>query len=208
MNRERLRVWSRRVGLWLPALLFFLLNLVALAVYQVAFADEVAVARDAVESARGRLDTLSEERLRLESHLGAIEATEGGIQGLYRDVLSTESQRLTAVIREVNQLAQEANLVPRTVSFPEERLEEYGLRERSFVFTVEGTYFDLRKLINSLELSDSFLTLEEVELAGVEGGNLRISLRLSTLFALQEAFEAAQSANLANGASAAQEAAP
>lgn len=186
MSRDRWRVWSRRVGVWLPALLFFLLNVTALVVYQVVFADEAAVARDAVKTAQNRLDELSAERLRLESYLGSIETTAGGIETLYEDVLATESQRLTAVLREVWQLAREANLEPGQSTYPDERLEEYGLRKRSFVFNVEGTYFDLRTLINSLELSSSFLTLEEVQLTGADdsGANLRISLKLSTLFAM------------------------
>src|SRR5262249_7156107 len=37
--------------------------------------------------------------------------------------------------------------------------------KRSFVFEVDGTYLDLRKFINLLELSDSFLTLEAVSLS-------------------------------------------
>lgn len=183
MNRDRLRVWSRRVGVWLPALVFFLLNVGALVVYQVVYADEAAVARDAVESARGRNEELSADRLRLESYLGAIESTADGIEILYDNVLSTEDQRLTTVMREVRQLAREANLAPRQTTYPQEQLEDYGLRKRSFVFSVEGTYFDLRKLINSLELSSSFLTLEEVQLDGSDpNGRLRISLKLSTLF--------------------------
>ena len=54
---------------------------------------------------------------------------------------------------------------------------------------MDGTYLELRKFINLLELSDSFLTLEEVTLAGEtrgEGPELNIRLSLSTLFASEE----------------------
>jgi hypothetical protein len=82
--------------------------------------------------------------------------------------------------------------VPQAISYPDETIEDYGLRKRSFQFGVEGTYGDLRKLINLLELSDSFLTLESVQLSGSGTGNrLRIDLSLSTLFATSGAADEA-----------------
>ena len=57
-------------------------------------------------------------------------------------------------------------------------------RPRSVSFSVDGDYAGLRRFINFLELSDLFLTLEEVSLSGRTGESnvLRISLRVSTLF--------------------------
>ena len=190
---ERLRVWTRRTALWLPALLFFLASLVALLVYAAVFADEAAVSREQVQEAEERLAELSAARNSMETYVGRVEQTREDLRSLYQEILSTEGERLTTIIREVRQLAREANLEPKQASYPEESLEEFGLEKRSFVFTVEGTYFDLRKLINSLELTESFLTLEGVQLTGgSRGGNdsrLRINLQLSTLFATPETLE-------------------
>ncbi len=65
--------------------------------------------------------------------------------------------------------------MPRSITYPEEQIQQYGLIKRSFIFSVEGTYADLRKFINLLELSDSFLTLEDASLAEEgarhDGGN-------------------------------------
>ena len=81
-------------------------------------------------------------------------------------------------------LAKEAGLVPRSLSYPEEQIEDYGLIKQSFVFSVQGSYAALRKLIHLIETSRSFITLEEVTLTGnAEGPELRIDLTLSTLFA-------------------------
>lgn len=193
MSGERLRVWTRRTALWLPALLFFLASLVALLVYAAVFADEAAVSREQVEEAEERLADLSAARNSMETYVGRVEQTREDLRSLYQETLSTEGERLTTIIREVRQLAREANLEPQQASYPEESLEEFGLEKRSFVFTVEGTYFDLRKLINSLELTESFLTLEGVQLTGgSRAGNdsrLRINLQLSTLFATPETLE-------------------
>jgi hypothetical protein len=58
----------------------------------------------------------------------------------------------------------------------------YGLVRRSIVFTVNGTYEELRRFVNFLELSDNFVTLEDVGLSERgSGGDLRIALRLSIL---------------------------
>ena len=60
-----------------------------------------------------------------------------------------------------------------------------NLIKRTITFGVDGDYRQLRKFINFLELSHSFLILEEIGLRGDEQPTptLRISLRLSTLFA-------------------------
>jgi hypothetical protein len=97
---------------------------------------------------------------------------------------STRSERLTNISAEVERLARQAGLDPRSLTSPELDVAELGLTKRSFIFSVNGTYVELRRFINLLELSPSFLTLEEVKLSGGgEGGEeLQISLRLSTLF--------------------------
>lgn len=178
-------LWRRRLGLWLPALLFFLANLVALVVYPLRFASRVEVTAEELEERRSVLAELDDRRRDLEAEQQAIERTRLAVDELYGERLATESQRLTRIIAEVKDLAARSGLTPPSVAYPTEQLEEYGLRRRGFVFAVEGTYPDLRKFVNLLELSDTFLTLEEVGLT--EGsGRLRIQLRISTLFATDE----------------------
>lgn len=177
---------GRRMWIWLTPLVFLLANLVALVIYHAVFADRAAVSQSRLEEAEGRLESLQHQRERLESSLQKVEDIRHRVVQLYDSDLASEEQRLTTILREVKRMAREANLEPQTTSYPTQELEAYGLTKRSFVFTVQGTYFDLRKLINSLELSDYFLTLEDVSLS--ESGNrgnarLTISLRLSTLFA-------------------------
>lgn len=180
-------VWGgKRLWLWVPALVFLLINLVAFAVYQVVYADEAAVSEARLERAEESLAELQGQRRTLEGYLDQIDSTRERVASLYDSSFAPEARRLTEILREVKNLAREANLEPRSTTYPEEELDEYGLTKRSFVFTVEGTYFNLRKLINTLELSDHFLTLEHVGLSGNRsraGGQLNISLRLSTLFA-------------------------
>jgi type IV pilus assembly protein PilO len=175
-------IWRRRVALWLPALVFFLLNVVVLLVYPVRFAGRMEVTADELDQERAVLAELVERRRDLEAQRQGIERTRLAVDEMYGERLAPESERLTRIIAEVKDLAARSGLTPPAVSYPTEPLEAYGLRRRAFVFSVEGSYADLRKFINLLELSQTFLTLEEVSLSESGGGALRVQLRVSTLF--------------------------
>lgn len=178
-------IWRRRLGLWLPALVFFLLNLLALVVFQVRFAGRSEVTAEELSTARQELTVLRAERQRVEAKLSRVREARSALRDMYGERLASEEKRLTRIIAEVKDLASRSGMAPRSISYPRQPIEDYGLRQRSFVFSVEGTYSDLRKFIHLLELSDSFLTLEEVSLSGDAGGQrLSIQLRLSTLFSL------------------------
>ena len=117
--------------------------------------------------------------------LARVRTNEQQVEQLYAERLSTRSRRLTGITSEVKELAQRSGLVPQSLSYPEEDIEKFGLVKRSFDFSVQGTYAELRQFINLLEVSRSFLSIDEVTLTGdnTEGPELNISLSLSTLFA-------------------------
>lgn len=177
-------IWRQRLWIWVPALLFFLANAGAFAVYKLGYAGRI-------ESLDDRLKELSQQHADVadKSHQAAtmierVRTNEAQVEQLYTDRLSTRSQRLTTINDEVKKLAGEAGLKPRAISYPEQEIEEYNLIKRSFVFSVEGTYAELRKLISLLETSHSFLSIDEVTVVNnAEGPELRIDLTLSTLFA-------------------------
>lgn len=188
MIRSAADLWRRRAVLWAPALAFFLLAAGALGLYRARYAGEAELSERALQRSRGALAGLTAQRRSLERDLERIRANREALVAFYDDRLATESERLTRAIAEVKDLAQRCGLRPGSIGYPDERLEGFGLRQRAFVFGVEGTYNDLRRLINLLELSESFLTLEQVSLVeGGGGGRLRIDLRLSTLFAAEDA---------------------
>lgn len=184
--RSREEIWRLRLWVWLPALLFFLANAIAFVVY-LGFADRVAALEQALEQREQQLEPKAGKRQQLERLIQRSQRNEQEIRRLYDESFSTRSARLTRVHAEFRQLARTAGLDPRSITYDEEEIEEYGLVKRTFSFSVAGTYLELRKFINLLELSGSFLTLEEVTLAGEEteeGGNeLRMRLAISTLFA-------------------------
>ncbi|HET9225808.1 MAG TPA: hypothetical protein VFR31_04025 [Thermoanaerobaculia bacterium] len=187
--RDQSEIWRLRLWVWVPALLFFLANAVAFSVYRFGYADQVKSLENDLGEVQKQLQPLSLKRKELERRLQRAGAAETAVRQLYEERFATRSQRLTAITTEVKDLARKAGLNPRSLSYPSEDIEEYGLVKRSFIFPVEGTYAELRQFLNLLELSDSFLTLEAITLAeaGAEQGpELRMNLTLSTLFSRED----------------------
>lgn len=112
-----------------------------------------------------------------------IEATENRdrIAAIYAQRFATERSRFTEQVRELKSLAERAGLDPASFAYPEDQLSSYGLVRRSFVFSVNGSYSALRNFLHLLELTDSFLVVEQVGVSESRGG-LAVKLRLSTYF--------------------------
>ncbi|HEY7214356.1 MAG TPA: hypothetical protein VIC28_06985, partial [Thermoanaerobaculia bacterium] len=137
-----------------------------------------------LDDQKRQLHELSAQQRKMQEMLARVRTNEQQVEQLYAERLSTRSRRLTGITSEVKELAQKSGLVPRAITYPEEDIQEFGLVKRSFIFSVEGTYVELRQFINLLEVSRSFLSLDEVRLTGgTEGPELRIDLAISTLFA-------------------------
>lgn len=182
----RAGIWRRRLLLWVPPLLFFALNLAFFSTYRLVYADRMEAKRADLEAREERLETLERQAEDLTRLVTTARRSRERMEELYRDRLSTQRNRFTAITSEVRELARRAGLEPAAMSYPTEEIEDYGLVKRYFTFNVEGTYVELRQFINLLELTPSFVTLEQVQLSGDEGARLRIELNLSTLFVEEE----------------------
>ncbi len=176
--------WLARWRMWVPALVFFLLNGAgALAYSLVGIGDQANLEQQRLSSAHKSEAQVAERSRHLRHQVDQVLENQERIRVLYTERLSTQSERLTQSIAELRQLARQSGLVPDRVSYPEQSIGDFGLVQKSFVFSVSGSYAELRRLINTLELTESFLTLEEIRLgSGGESEELRVSLRLSTLF--------------------------
>jgi Tfp pilus assembly protein PilO len=182
---SRGEIWRQRLWIWVPAAVFFLANAGAFTVYKLGYAGRVETLQERLDGQGHQLRELGAQRRGIEAMLARVRTNVQQVEQLYAERLSTRSRRLTGVTAEVKELAQKSGMVPRSISYPEENIEKFGLIKRSFVFSVAGTYVELRRFINLLEVSRSFLSLDEVTLGSgsAEGPELRIDLTLSTLFA-------------------------
>jgi Tfp pilus assembly protein PilO len=184
-------IWRQRLWIWVPALVFFLAN-AAFAIYELGYAGRIDSLNDTLSTQQAQIRELGNKRKQMETRIARVQSNEAQVQQLYTERLSTRRLRVTDVDDEVKKLAREAGLVPKAISYPEEEIEEYNLIRRSFNFSVQGTYAELRKFVNLLEASRSFLSVNEASVANSsDGPELRIDLSLSTLFARDDQDEAA-----------------
>ena len=177
---SRRRGWRLRIWFWVGVGLC-VVNAALLSTYRGVYAGRFQALEDEIAEVRNLRTRTTREVARREGQVAQVEATRNRVENLYRDGFATERERITDLIREVKELADRSGLRPGSISYPEEQLERYGLVEKSLVFTVEGDYAQLRRLINQLETTDTFVTLESISLSEATP-NLRIDLRLSTLF--------------------------
>ncbi len=176
----RRRGWRLRIWFWVGVGLC-VVNAALLSTYRGVYAGRFQALEEEIAEVRNLGTRTTQEVARREGQVATVEATRNRVESLYREGFATERERLTDLIREVKELAGRSGLRPGSISYPEERLEQYGLVEKSLVFTVEGNYAQLRRLINQLETTDTFVALESISLSEATP-NLRIDLRLSTLF--------------------------
>jgi Tfp pilus assembly protein PilO len=177
-------IWRQRLWIWVPALLFFLANAGAFAVYTLGYAGQIGSLQDTLDSQAAQVKELKAKNQQMQTMITRVQTNEAQVEQLYSSRLSTRSQGLTSVAVEFRKLAQEAGLTPKTITYTEEEIQDYGLIKRSFVFSVQGTYAELRKFISRLETSHSFFTVDEITVVNAaEGQELRVDLALSTLFA-------------------------
>lgn len=183
---DRRAIWRRHLWWWLPAAIFVVANLVFVLAYQLIYAEQVEGLGEQLDAQEVRLERTRAQALELEQVVEVARANQEELRTLYVDRFASERRRFTRATSEVRELARRAGLDPSAIQYPEEELEDFGLVKRSISFRVEGSYAELRQFVNLLELTPSFITLEEVSLFQGEGDRLAIILTLSTLFADEE----------------------
>ena len=189
---SRRRVWRLRIWFWIGVGLC-VINAGLLSTYRGVYAGRFQALEDEIAEVGNLRTRTTQEMARREGQVATVEATRSRVASLYREGFATERERLTDLIREVKDLADRSGLHPGSISYPEEQLKQYGLVEKSLVFTVEGNYTQLRRLINQLETTDTFVVIESISLSEATP-NLRIDLRLSTLFSDGESRATSQEA--------------
>ena len=143
-----------------------------------------------------QLDDARAARVSAERRYQSYQQIEKDVQEIYNEHWATQRERLTAMIGEVKRLTLASSLVPSSIGFTKTDVEikstptagrrtataNLGASEVGISFGVAGTYEQVRRLINLLELSRQFVIIRQVGLAAREGNQLTLSLELKTLF--------------------------
>jgi hypothetical protein len=185
-------IWREKRLLLIVLGLILAANTVFFFTYRVQYQNRL----DALDA---RLDEVENELAQARNAREKAEQTVAGYRKVEADVVevfdhhwSTQPRRLTLMIGEVKRLATASSLIPPSYSFrrgaservagASRRREAVGASEVGISFNVQGTYAQVRRLINLLELSRQFMIIEGISLAAGEGDALTLNLDLKTLF--------------------------
>jgi len=191
-------IWREKRVLLIILGLLLLANTVFFFTYRVQYVSRLQDFDTRQEQAQAQLDQAHAARIAAEQQLAAYKKVETDLQVLYNERWSTPMQRLTALIDEVKRLAAASHLQPPSYSFTTTESKpiggttsgppskgSVGITTVGIAFTVQGTYEQVRRLINLLELSDQFVIIDGISLAsaGTEADKtLTLNIRLKTLF--------------------------
>jgi hypothetical protein len=189
-------IWREKRVLLIVLGLLLLANTVFFFTYRVQYVSRLQDLDARQAQSEAQLDQARNARLTAEQQLAAFKKVQADLQVLYNEHWSTQMQRLTALIDEVKRLAAASHLQPPSYTFsngeskqassaPSTTKGSIGTTTVAIAFTVQGTYEQVRRLINLLELSDQFVIIDGIGL-GANGAAtdkiLTLNIRLKTLF--------------------------
>ena len=190
-------IWREKRVLLIVLGLLLLANTVFFFTYRVQYVSRLQDLDSRQEQAQAQLDQARNASITAEQQLAAYKKVQADLQVLYNERWSTPMQRLTALIDEVKRLAAASHLQPPSYAFTTTESKpligatgpstkgSIGTTTVGIAFTVQGTYEQVRRLINLLELSDQFVIIDGISLASDGSGSdktLTLNIRLKTLF--------------------------
>ena len=158
--------------------------------YRVQYQSRLAGLDTRMEDAQRRLQEAQRSRAAAEQQLASYDKVRADLQNLYDERWSTQSRRFTLLFEEVKRLATASKFDPRSFNFSRTESTQSSSKETgigssavSVAFSVQGSYEQMRRLINLLELSNQFIIIDGLGLAGgTDSKSLTMNLRLKTIF--------------------------
>jgi Tfp pilus assembly protein PilO len=108
----------------------------------------------------------------------------GRLAEFYASRLGIQTERMTAIQKEIRAIASEFRIDPTSIEYQRENVEKSDLVRFQMSVPLEGGYPNLRQFISRVESSKYLLIVDSVELTGSQGGGamLGLTIRISTYF--------------------------
>jgi len=187
-------IWREKQRLLIPIALFLLVNIVFFLTYRVRYADRVNELHGRLEAAKESLQRAKTERKTRQAELAGYKDVVKTIDTIYNSWWSTPDQRLTRLILEVRSLTERSQLKePPSTSYEPSAIQkkDFSTSTVGISFSVVGSYANVRKFINLLELSRQFLIIDQVAInnSGQVGSStpLQMTIHLKTVFSDRKA---------------------
>lgn len=184
-------IWREKRTLLIILGLVLAANAAYFLTYGIQYQSRLEGLDERLATAEQRLERAKAGRIAAEQTLEGYRKVERDVDIVFDDYWSTEEKRLTMMIAEVKRLAVASSLVPASINFdktvttsasPRARDQKLGATEVGMSFTVQGTYDQVRRLVNLLELSQQFVIIDSIALAGADANILTLNLHVKTLF--------------------------
>ena len=188
-------IWREKRNLLLVLGLLLAANTIFFFTYRVQYESRLDALEGRRDTANAQLAEAKRARNAAEQQVAAYRKIERDVTDILENRWSTQEARLTRLITEVKGLAVRATLVPASYSFSQgeaksvggpsgagSRNQKIGATEVGINFSVQGTYEQIRRLINMIETSPQFVIIESLSLGGTEAQNLTLDIRVKTLF--------------------------
>ncbi len=175
-------IWLEKRILLLVVGILLILNVGFFFTYRIRYQERVDDLHSRLGEATQQLEDARTKRKELQGQSAAHKQLVTTIANVYNSWWSTPEQRLTKVIVEVEKLASAAGISLQSVTYAKQESEKDETTTMEINFTVQGTYAQVRKLVNLIEMSDQFIIIDSIGINTSEGQNLMLNLRLRTLF--------------------------
>ncbi|PYQ52240.1 MAG: hypothetical protein DMF59_05320 [Acidobacteria bacterium] len=183
-------IWREHRVLLIVLAVLLVANAIFFFTYRVQYEARLKALYARLQQSEDGLQRARNKRLQAEQAVASYRKVQTDLQMLYNSSWATEPERLTRLYAEIKRLAAASGIVmPKTFSFA--RTEDKEMQKTGGIgtvtvtisFTAQGTYQQLRRLINRLELSNQFVILDAINLgSGSSPDNLTLNVRLKTLF--------------------------
>jgi len=183
-------IWREHRVLLIVLAVLLVANAIFFFTYRVQYEARLKALDARLQQSEDGLQRARNKRLQAEQAVASYRKVQTDLQMLYNSSWATEPERLTRLYAEIKRLAAASGIVmPKTFSFA--RTEDKEMQKTGGIgtvtvtisFTAQGTYQQLRRLINRLELSNQFVILDAINLgSGSSPDNLTLNVRLKTLF--------------------------
>jgi len=190
-------IWREKSTLLIVLGIVLLANTIFFFTYRVQYQSRLDSLQTRLESAKSESERAHNARIRADRTFQGYRQVEKDVQSVFDEHWSTQPKRLTALIGEVKHLAAASNLAPPSYTFDSSearsaasltrKSESIGANEVGISFNVQGTYQQVRRLINLLELSRQFVIIDKIALAAANADALTLNLHLKTLFRADKA---------------------
>ncbi len=178
--------WRARLPLFVVLLVLLTINVVILVGYNLFYEERfkaLLATRDDLEKRRGEAEA---DLAKTKAAKERLDRLREGLAEFKTESLGTRREELAPLLLDVYRLTKEAGLVPGRIAYSE--VEIPGAEGLQLMFTVEGRYAAVKKLLALFENSDRFLVVERVAVTvdDVEPDKLGLTMAVANYYQSDE----------------------